>query len=261
MVLCQGPLLLALRMIGCAPRRAQPAATHTPARVMCIMAPGRDGNQDPHHFTASSPIADTRPPPLRMPAEPLRNMNVLRLIAVLWLFAASGPTLADRQQDPQLGKLLQQALEAGACFEDQFDQQVWFASMEPKLKNLVKDPRERTELLHHVHCEARRLGLPPGLVMAVIDVESRFDRWAVSSAGAVGLMQVMPFWPKQLGMTNHELVRIPQNVRMGCTILKFYLDREKGDYTRALARYNGSVGRRNYSDLVLARLAQRWQYR
>ena len=79
--------------------------------------------------------------------------------------------------------------------------------------------------------------------MAVIDVESRFDRWAVSHAGAVGLMQVMPFWPRQLGMTNQELVRIPQNVRMGCTILKFYLDRENGDYTRALARYNGSVGR------------------
>jgi soluble lytic murein transglycosylase-like protein len=98
------------------------------------------------------------------------------------------------------------------------------------------------------------------LVMAVIDVESRFDRWAVSSAGAVGLMQIMPFWPRELGMTNQELVRIPQNIRMGCTILKFYLDREKGDYVKALARYNGSVGRRNYSDLVLARLAKRWQY-
>ena len=96
--------------------------------------------------------------------------------------------------------------------------------------------------------------------MAVIDVESRFDRWAVSSAGAVGLMQVMPFWPRQLGMTNQELVRIPQNLRMGCTILKFYLDRERGDYTRALARYNGSVGRRNYADLVLERLARRWHY-
>ncbi len=96
--------------------------------------------------------------------------------------------------------------------------------------------------------------------MAVIDVESGFDRWAVSSAGAVGLMQVMPFWPRQLGMTNQELVRIPQNIRMGCTILKFYLERENGDYTRALARYNGSVGRRTYSDLVLARLATRWHF-
>jgi soluble lytic murein transglycosylase-like protein len=175
-------------------------------------------------------------------------------------FASSAPAHADRQQDPQLGKLLKQALAAGACFEDKFDEQVWLAAMEPKLAKVVKDGKERAEILHHVHCEARRLQLPPGLVMAVIDVESRFDRWAVSSAGAVGLMQVMPFWPRQLGMTNHELVRIPQNVRMGCTILKFYLDRERGDYTKALARYNGSVGRRNYADLVLTRLANRWHY-
>jgi soluble lytic murein transglycosylase-like protein len=97
--------------------------------------------------------------------------------------------------------------------------------------------------------------------MAVIDVESRFDRVAVSSSGAVGLMQVMPFWPQKLGMTNAQLIRIPENIHMGAAILKFYLQREKGDYTKALARYNGSVGRRNYSDLVLTRLANRWAYR
>lgn len=188
-------------------------------------------------------------------------MQVLRTALLLLACALpAAAAFANRQQDPQLGKLLQQALKAGACFEDKFDEQVWRAAMEPKLKALVKDAGELDDILHHVHCEARRLDLPPGLVMAVIDVESRFDRWAVSSAGAVGLMQIMPFWPRQLGMTNQELVRIPQNVRMGCTILKFYLDREKGDYTRALARYNGSVGRRNYSDLVLTRLASRWQY-
>jgi len=83
----------------------------------------------------------------------------------------------------------------------------------------------------------------------------------VSQAGAVGLMQVMPFWPRQLGMSNAQLVHIPQNIRMGSTILRFYLDRERGDYTRALARYNGSVGRRHYADLVLSRLADRWAYR
>jgi soluble lytic murein transglycosylase-like protein len=194
------------------------------------------------------------PSPLKIPAA------ALFLLTLALALSVSAPAHADRQQDPQLGKLLEQALAAGACFEDKFDEQVWLAAMEPKLKRLLKDPKERMEILHHVHCEARRLKLPPGLVMAVIDVESRFDRWAVSSAGAVGLMQVMPFWPRQLGMSNHELVRIPQNVRMGCTILKFYLDRERGDYTRALARYNGSVGRRNYADLVLDRLARRWHY-
>jgi soluble lytic murein transglycosylase-like protein len=180
------------------------------------------------------------------------------LACVLCLGAATAR--ADRQEDPELGRLLKQALDAEQCFEDKFAEQVWRAAMEPKLMKLVPDTHERSEILRHVYCESQRLGLPPGLVMAVIDVESRFDRWAVSSAGAVGLMQVMPFWPRQLGMTNQELVRIPQNIRMGCTILKFYLDREKGDYTRALARYNGSVGRRTYSDLVLNRLATRWHF-
>jgi soluble lytic murein transglycosylase-like protein len=180
------------------------------------------------------------------------------LCAVAW--GLSTPALADRQQDPELGRLLQQALQADNCFEDKFDQQVWLAAMEPQLQRVVKHPSDRADILYHVHCEARRLKLPPGLVMAVIDVESRFDRWAVSHAGAVGLMQIMPFWPRELGMTNDELVRTPQNIRMGCTILRFYLDREKGDYVKALARYNGSVGRRNYSDLVLTRLSKRWQY-
>ena len=193
-----------------------------------------------------------------------RCMSLTRLNIRCFLLVALGlfamPILADRQEDPELGRLLEQALREDQCFEDKFDEQVWLAAMQPKLQRLVKDASERAQILHHVYCEARRLALPPGLVMAVIDVESRFDRWAVSSAGAVGLMQIMPFWPRQLGMTNQELVRIPQNIRMGCTILKFYLDREKGDYTRALARYNGSVGRRTYSDLVLVRLANRWQF-
>lgn len=189
-----------------------------------------------------------------------RFATTFKVLCCTLLFASATPAFANRQQDPELGRLLQQALKAETCFEDKFDQQVWLAAMEPQLQRVVKHAGERADILYHVHCEARRLNLPPGLVMAVIDVESRFDRWAVSHAGAVGLMQIMPFWPRQLGMTNQELVRIPQNIRMGCTILRFYLDREKGDYVKALARYNGSVGRRTYSDLVLTRLAKRWQY-
>jgi soluble lytic murein transglycosylase-like protein len=228
-------------------------ATHTTrsdiASVTHVAAGAAPWNQPTHRLVAIAAIA--------------RNhaFNVLRLLLIPLLCALSPLALADRQQDPELGKLLTQALQAGECFEDKFDQQVWLAAMEPQLKGLLKDTAERAEVLHYVHCEAKRLKLPPGLVMAVIDVESRFDRWAVSSAGAVGLMQVMPFWPRQLGMTNAELVRTPQNVRMGCTILKFYLDREKGDYARALARYNGSTGKRDYSDLVLARLSRKWSYR
>ena len=146
---------------------------------------------------------------LRHPPSPASTHSIRLALGLLAMLLWLAPVHADQQKDPELGKLLQQALESDACFEDKFDQQVWLAAMEPKLRGVLKDTGERAELLHHVHCEARRLKLPPGLVMAVIDTESRFNRWAVSSAGAVGLMQVMPFWPRELGMTNAELVRIP----------------------------------------------------
>jgi soluble lytic murein transglycosylase-like protein len=192
---------------------------------------------------------------------PLRASLILQLIGCLAAaLLVTSQAQADQQRDAELGPLLQQALADGGCFEDKFDRAVWFAAMEPKLKSVVHDVSERNEILEQVQCESKRLQLPPGLVMAVIDVESRFNRWAVSSAGAVGLMQVMPFWPRQLGMNNAQLVKIPHNIHMGCTILKYYLEREKGDYTRALARYNGSLGRRNYSDQVLLRLANRWRF-
>jgi soluble lytic murein transglycosylase-like protein len=187
------------------------------------------------------------------------SMRVATLILLVSLPLAAS---ANQQRDPELGPVLQEALnESEDCFEDRFDREVFFKAMEPKLKKFVANDDERTLILERVHCESKRLRLPAGLVLAVIEVESRFDRWAVSSSGAVGLMQVMPFWPQRLGMTNEQLVRVPQNIRMGCTILKFYLDREKGDYTKALARYNGSVNRRNYPDKVLTRLADRWAYR
>ncbi len=99
----------------------------------------------------------------------------------------------------------------------------------------------------------------PQLVLAVIDVESAFDPFAVSSAGAVGLMQVMPFWPTELGLSRKDLIDVELNIRMGTSILAYYLEREKGNYTRALGRYNGSLGRREYPDLVLGRLNSRWR--
>jgi soluble lytic murein transglycosylase-like protein len=189
------------------------------------------------------------------------RFTLLPLLLIALSLTQPGLAHADQQRDPALGPLLQRALADGRCFEDKFDRAVWFAAMEPRLKRIIKDDDERTLILEQVQCESKRLQLPPALVMAVIDVESRFNRWATSSAGAVGLMQVMPFWPTQLGMHNSQLVEIPHNIRMGCTILKYYLERERGDYSRALARYNGSLGRRNYSDLVLVRLANHWQYK
>jgi len=165
------------------------------------------------------------------------------------------------QHEPELRSIVQQAIEAAPCFADKFDSAVWFKLQEPRLRQFVKDTDERLQILQTAYCEASRPDeqrLPPGLIMAVIDVESRFDRWAVSSAGAVGLMQVMPFWPEQLGMKRHQLTDIAANMRMGCAILRYYLKREHNDWHKALARYNGSVGSRKYSNVVVTRWTTRW---
>jgi soluble lytic murein transglycosylase-like protein len=185
-----------------------------------------------------------------------RASGALTLLVLLGpIGLGSTAAFADQQKDPELRSVVQQAIAQAECFEDRYESEVWYKMMEPRLRKIVKDREERLLILKEVICESQRAGetrLPPGLVMALIHVESRFDRYAVSSAGAVGLMQVMPFWPEELGMKRHELTRIPQNIRMGCAILRFYLKKERNSVTRALARYNGSVGRRTYSDLVIA---------
>jgi soluble lytic murein transglycosylase-like protein len=181
----------------------------------------------------------------------------LRPLLLLAAAALPGTASADQQRDPELRAIVERAVAEAQCFPDEYDAEVWYKMMEPRLRRAVNDKAERIEILKQVFCEAHRAGeqrLPPGLVMALIDVESRFNRWAVSEAGAVGLMQVMPFWPEQLGMRRYLLVRVPENIRMGTAILRFYLKRERNDVAKALARYNGSVGRRWYSDLVI----QRW---
>ncbi len=174
-------------------------------------------------------------------------------------FAHASPS-ANAQRDPELKAVVSEAIAQAECFEDEYESAVWYKMMEPRLRRKVPDHAERMLILKHVFCEAHRPGtqrLPPGLVMAIIDVESGFNTWAVSHAGAVGLMQVMPFWPEELGMRRHQLVRAPDNIRMGTAIFRHYLKRERGNIARALARYNGSVGKRVYSDLVINRWS-RW---
>lgn len=161
---------------------------------------------------------------------------------------------ADQQLDPALREVVANAIAQAQCFTDQYDSAVWYTLMEPRLRSIVKDRSERLEILKQVYCETHRPGearLPPGLVMALIAVESRFDRWAVSAAGAVGLMQVMPFWPEKLGMRRYELTHVAPNVHMGCAILRFYMGYSHNDVRKALARYNGSPGKRDYPDRVL----------
>lgn len=190
-------------------------------------------------------------------APPLRRRH---LLAALMLVACA-PAGAQAQRDPELREVLSKAIASAECFPDKYDSAVWFTLMEPRLRRIVKDTDERMLILSTAYCEAHRPGelrLPPGLIMAVIDIESRFNRWAVSSAGAVGLMQVMPFWPADLGMKRHQLVQVEANMRMGTAILRHYLKREKNDVRRALARYNGSVGRREYPDKVVDRWTRHW---
>jgi soluble lytic murein transglycosylase-like protein len=171
------------------------------------------------------------------------------------------PMRADAQRDPELRTVVQAAITQAECFADKYDSAVWYQLMEPRLRRRVSDHAERLAILQAVWCEAHRADaapLPPGLVLAVIDVESAFDRYAVSSAGAVGLMQVMPFWPERLGMERHQLTRVASNIRMGCAILRHYLQAEKRDFYRALGRYYGNVGDRSYAGLVVGRWTRQW---
>jgi soluble lytic murein transglycosylase-like protein len=192
----------------------------------------------------------------------LRQLRALLGTLFLTLGMAAPPLAvrADQQRDPELKAVVARAIAQAQCFTDQYDSAVWYTLMEPRLRNIVREKEERIDILKQVYCETHRPGegrLPPGLVMALIAVESRFDRWAVSSAGAVGLMQVMPFWPERLGMRRYELVHVAANIRMGCAILRFYMTHEHNDVRKALARYNGSPGKRNYPDLVITQWT-RW---
>jgi len=150
------------------------------------------------------------------------------------------------------------AIQSSDSFEDRFDAEVWLTDMSQRLSRKVSDPEERLLILRTVHYEASRARLPPEMVLALIQVESNFDRFAISYAGARGLMQVMPFWLDEIGRPNDDLFDIHTNLRMGCTILRHYLEREKGDRTRALARYNGSVGKVWYPQRVYKALSKRW---
>ena len=179
----------------------------------------------------------------------------LGIIAAVLL---AGPAVAQDAPDPELIALLRSAASQVESFPDHFEAQVWLTDMSARLERQVRNPEERIEILTRVHFEATRAELPPELVLAVIDVESNFDRYAISVAGARGLMQIMPFWLNEIGRPDDNLLHIQTNLRFGCTILKYYLDMEKGDLNRALGRYNGSLGKRKYPNKVLDKLRLKW---
>ena len=183
------------------------------------------------------------------------------LIATAIVFSAvEGWAVADSDSDrAALSAYLDGALSQDDGFEDRFAAEVWLVDMQQRLAPLLPDPAERLNLLTEVHQQASRTQLVPELVLAVIEVESHFDRYALSTAGAQGLMQVMPFWKDEIGRHDDNLIQTSTNLRYGCHILRFYLDRENQNLTRALAAYNGSSGSTRYPDKVRAAWQNRWR--
>jgi soluble lytic murein transglycosylase-like protein len=147
-----------------------------------------------------------------------------------------------------------------SSFLDSMEAIDWLSEMSLRLEKRIPDREGRLEFLRAVHYEATRAGLDPQLVLGLIQVESGFKKYAVSSAGARGFMQVMPFWIKVIGRGDDNLFHLRTNLRYGCTILRHYLDIEKGDLYRALGRYNGSLGQPQYPNLVRGAWDRHWTY-
>ena len=138
--------------------------------------------------------------------------------------------------------------------------QRWLNEMSLRLARFVADEYGRKRLLTNIHYESARAGLDTQLILGLIEVESAFRQYAISAVGARGLMQVMPFWQRHIGTPEHNLFDVRTNLRYGCTILRHYRNLERGNMTRALARYNGSLGRSVYSDTVIGAWQRRWQW-
>jgi len=192
-------------------------------------------------------------------------MRALKLIAIAALLAP-GAALAGAQAEEPLSASVQASLQkavsdravSSLAHAPDADARRWFTTMAPRLERQMANEALRLDFLRTVHYEATRAGLDPELVLALIQVESAFRKYAVSTVGARGFMQVMPFWVTAIGNTEHNLFHLRTNLRYGCTILRHYLDIERGNLFRALGRYNGSLGRAEYPNLVL-RAWRAWQ--
>jgi soluble lytic murein transglycosylase-like protein len=160
--------------------------------------------------------------------------------------------------DAELASLLKKTVSEADSFYDKYDAEVWLVDMSKRLSRYIENPQTRLTLLKKVHAEAKRAEVEPELVMALIHVESGFKRFAISSVGAQGLMQVMPFWKNEIGRPEDNLTDMQTNLRYGCTILKHYINKEKGNLIRALGRYNGSLGKFKYPEKVLRFWEKYW---
>lgn len=191
-------------------------------------------------------------------------MKTFVIAATILLF--TNPAWAGAQQYEPLAASAQAALHAAiadqAAPEPQFptleEKTRWLSDMSQRLEKRMPDRDARIDFLKTVYYEAKRAGLDPQMVLGLIQVESGFRKYAVSSAGARGYMQIMPFWVKLIGNQDSNLFHLRTNLRFGCTILRHYLDIEKGDLYRALGRYNGSLGKPEYPNMVRAAWEGRW---
>jgi soluble lytic murein transglycosylase-like protein len=186
-------------------------------------------------------------------------------------FAAAGVCLsvtafAGAQTEEALSASVQAVLQRAVSdqaplkisFASQKEADVWLSDMSKRLTKRIPDQEYREDLLKTVHYEATRAGLDPHLVLGLIEVESGFRKYAVSNVGARGYMQVMPFWTKILHAPDQDLFHLRTNLRYGCTILRYYVDIEKGNLYRALGRYNGSLGKPEYPNLVRTAWHKHW---
>ena len=192
----------------------------------------------------------------------------MRLVTLSALLVWAAIAQAGTQQYEPLAASVQAALHEAvsdrAAPEPEFpsleDKINWIAEMSRRLEKRMPDSGARTEFLKTVYYEAKRAGLDPQLVLGLIQVESGFKKYAVSQSGARGYMQVMPFWVKLIGQKDNNLFHLRVNLRYGCTILRHYLDIEKGDIYRALGRYNGSLGQAEYPNMVRAAWEHQWNW-
>lgn len=152
---------------------------------------------------------------------------------------------------PSLRAALKQEIAKASSFSDRFEAEVWLIDMSGRIENLVEDKLERLQILKAAHSQASKHQLPISIILGLIETESHFNRFALSSAGAQGLMQIMPFWKLEIGNPEDNLIDIDTNIHYGCIILKHYLKIENGDINKALARYNGSKGSLRYPTKVL----------
>jgi soluble lytic murein transglycosylase-like protein len=192
----------------------------------------------------------------------LRKLLAIPLLA-LPLAALCGEQKYEPLADSVRARLYRQVSAKGPAtmhFRSEDDANRWLATMEKRLEKRIPDRKIRLELLRTVQYEATRARLDPQLVLGIIEVESGFRKYAVSTAGARGYMQVMPFWTKLIGGPKDNLFHLRTNLAYGCVILRHYVDVEEGDYFRALMRYNGSLGSAKYPRLVLAAWRGRWKY-